>query len=118
MQAFLFGALAIALFVVLFALQNVVPVTVTFLAWTFEGSLGLFLFVALMSGVLVSFLASLPTVIKARLAATHQRKEVAALKTNIEEYRVKLIDAQRKLSSIKPGSPAGPGSAVERTPSP
>jgi len=118
MQAFLFGALAIALFVVLFALQNVVPVTVTFLTWTFEGSLGLFLFVALMSGVLVSFLASLPTLIKARLAAAHHRKEVAALKASIDEYRFKLEDAQKRLASTRPAPLPATGPVVGRTPAP
>ncbi len=52
MQVFLLIALAIALVAVMFALQNIVPVTVAILAWTFEGSLALLLFVALIVGAL------------------------------------------------------------------
>jgi len=66
MQIFLFGALTVSLIAVLFALQNIVPVTVAFLAWTFQGSLALVLFVAFVAGAFASFLASLPSMVKGR----------------------------------------------------
>ena len=51
MQIFLFGALAISLAAVLFALQNNIPVTVSFFGWTFSGSLAVILFLAVAAGI-------------------------------------------------------------------
>ncbi len=103
MQVFLFVALGVALIAVMFALQNIVPVTVAFLTWTFEGSLALVLFVALIAGVLVSVLASVPTVVKGRWAAASLKKRVAALEAELE--------AERTRRSAVPPSP-GPGSGA------
>jgi hypothetical protein len=43
MQSFLIAALAIAILTAIFALQNTIPVLVTFMFWKFEGSLALVL---------------------------------------------------------------------------
>jgi len=94
MQVFLLVALAVALAAVMFALQNIVPVTVTFLTWTYEGSLALMLLVALVVGALVSFLASVPALVKGRLTASSLKKRVAALEADLEGQRLKL-DAAR-----------------------
>jgi lipopolysaccharide assembly protein A len=83
MQVFFLAALAFALVAVLFALQNIVPVRVTFLAWTFEGSLALVMFVTLIAGALVSFLLSVPSIIKARLSENSLKKQVAALEQQL-----------------------------------
>ena len=112
MQVFLFVALALALVAVMFALQNIVPVTVAFLAWTFEGSLALVLFVALIAGVLVSVLASVPTVVKGRWAEASLKKRVAALEAELKNTRLDL-EAQRARTSAAPRSPGpGPGSGA------
>ena len=79
MQIFLFGALAISLVAVVFALQNIGPVTVTFLSYQFEGSLALVLFVALVCGALISFLASVPTLVRGRWETRDLRRQIAAL---------------------------------------
>lgn len=49
---------------VFFILQNVAPVTVTFLAWHVHGSLAVVLLAAMASGVLVTLLLLLPSFIK------------------------------------------------------
>jgi uncharacterized integral membrane protein len=54
MQSFLIGALGLAILTVIFALQNPIPVGVTFLVWKFEGSLALVLMLTFTLGVLVS----------------------------------------------------------------
>ena len=96
MQIVLLLALAVALVAVLFALQNVVPVTVSFLAWTFEGSLALVLFVALVAGAVVSFLASLPTLAGRRRAESQARKRAAELEASLSACRLQLEQAQRR----------------------
>lgn len=97
MQIFLFGALTVSLIAVLFALQNIVPVTVAFLAWTFQGSLALVLFVAFVAGAFASFLASLPSMVKGRRRGSHHRKEVAALEASLGECDRKLRDTESRL---------------------
>ena len=112
MQVFLLLALAVALVAVLFALQNVVPVTVSFLTWTFEGSLALMLFVALVAGALASFLASLPTLIGKRRSAGHAKKRIAELEASLSACRLQLENAQRQLTepptSPLPAPPSAP----------
>ena len=104
MQVFLFVALAVALVAVMFALQNIVPVTIAFFTWTFEGSLALLLFVALIVGALVSVLASVPTVVKSRWAAASLKKRIAALEAELKDTRLKL-DAARTRTQAAPRSP-------------
>lgn len=101
MQVFLIVALGVALIAVMFALQNIVPVTVAFFAWTFEGSLALLLFVALIVGALVSVLASAPTVVKGRWAAASLKKRIAALEGELKAMRLEL-DAARARVSARP----------------
>lgn len=113
MQIFLFVALAISLIAVLFALQNIVPVTVAFLGWTFQGSLALVLFVALVSGALISVLASVPTLVKGRWTTAHLRKQVTALEASLEESRRALQAAERRLAPAPQAAPAStPASGV------
>jgi hypothetical protein len=96
----------------MFALQNIVPVTVAFLAWTFEGSLALVLFVALIAGVLVSVLASVPAVVKGRWATASLKKRVAALEAELEAERTRTSAAPR---SPGPGPGPGPGAGPPRS---
>ena len=98
MQIFLFVALAVALVAVMFALQNIVPVSISFLTWTFEGSLALVLFVALIVGALVSFLASVPALVKGRWKVASLKKRVAALEFDLADERRKRDVAQSQLS--------------------
>ena len=56
MQSFLIVALGLAILTVVFALQNTVPVVVSFLIWKFEGSLAMVLMLTFALGVLVSSL--------------------------------------------------------------
>jgi len=84
-QLFLIIVLFIAISAVIFALQNSVPVTVSFLFWKFESSLALVLLISLGLGVLVSFLLSIPTMIKRNLAISNYKKRIQELEENIQE---------------------------------
>jgi lipopolysaccharide assembly protein A len=78
-QPFLIVALGLAILTVIFALQNAIPVTVTFFIWQFEGSLALVLMLTFALGVLVSLLVSIPAMLKKQPAGSNQTKNVQEL---------------------------------------
>jgi len=49
---------------VIFVLQNITPITVTFFTWHIDGSLSVILLLALLSGMLISAFILLPSFIK------------------------------------------------------
>lgn len=116
MQSFLFVALVVALVAVMFALQNVVPVTIAFMTWTFEGSLALVLFVALIAGALVSVLASVPAFVKGRWAAASLKRRIAALEAELEDTRLKLEAARTRTPAASPRPRESPGPGAGPTP--
>ena len=116
MQVFLLIALTIALVAVMFALQNIVPVRVTFMTWTGEGSLALVLLFALIVGALISFLASVPVLVKGRWMANSLKRRNAALEAALEDQRFKLEAAQKRTLGAHP-SP-GPGGHPSHNPVP
>ncbi len=79
MQVLLILALVIAILAVVFAIQNAVPVTVSFLAWQFEGSFALVLLITLALGVLISLLASVPSMVKRHDQLSHLQRKVQEL---------------------------------------
>jgi hypothetical protein len=83
----------------------VVPVTVSFLAWTFEGSLALMLFIALVAGALVSFLASVPTIVGTRWSKGQARKRIAELEASLSACRLQLEQTQHQQVPPTPASP-------------
>ncbi len=83
-------ALLIALLAVVFALQNATMVTITFLAWQFQGSLALLLLLTLAVGFLIGWLAAMPSVVRHRLDKSGLRKQIAALQETLEEERTRL----------------------------
>ena len=85
MQLLLIVAVVIAVLAVVFALQNAVPITVAFLVWKFEASLALVLLIALASGVLVSLLVSVPTMIKRMRTISKQKKKIQELESSLQE---------------------------------
>ncbi|MBN1622696.1 MAG: LapA family protein [Endomicrobiales bacterium] len=75
MQFLLFFAVIIAIFAVIFAVQNTAVVTISFIAWRFQGSLALILLIAFGLGAIVSVLVSLPASMKrGRLLAQYKKK--------------------------------------------
>jgi uncharacterized integral membrane protein len=85
MQSFLIVALGLAILTVVFALQNTVPVVVTFLIWKFEGSLAMVLMLTFALGVLVSSLVSIPAIVKRRSATSNQNRKIEELETRLRE---------------------------------
>jgi|SRR5688572_28057316 len=81
-QSFLVAALGLAILTVIFALQNPIPVGVTFLVWKFEGSLAL---VLITLGVLVSLLVSIPAIVRRRSAISNRQKKIDELENRLRE---------------------------------
>lgn len=92
-------ALVIAIFAVIFALQNTIMVTVTFLFWQFNGSLALILLVTLAVGAVVTFLAYLPGLIRNHSLVRKLRRQATTLENDLNENKQHLADALLKLQS-------------------
>ena len=88
---------------VIFVLQNITPITVTFFMWHFDGSLSIILFLTLLSGMLITILLLVPGFIRDEFHFAALRKqnkdledELRAARNNIAE--IALRDAPRPAS--------------------
>ena len=83
--------------VVVFILQNFIPVTVTFLAWQLDGNLAVILIVAVLLGMIISWLLSLPELLK----AGHFRKRAERLEEDLNAHKQKLSETEGKLAQAE-----------------
>lgn len=123
MTIFIILALLIAIVAVIFALQNMAAVTVSFLFWNIHGSLALVLLGTLAVGVLISLFASMPGLIRGKWTTSSQRKKLTALETersqfqkraeeaekDVREMEVQLASLSAELDKHMPDQPAKPG---------
>jgi len=98
MQVQLIVAIIVAILAVVFALQNAVPITVSFLTWKFESSLALVLLITIALGVIMSLLVSVPSMIKTRKMISGQKKRIKELEWNLqrESERKKAEEIEKK----------------------
>jgi len=101
MQIFLIFALIIAALAVIFALQNTAVTTVTFLLWTFNGSLALILLLSLIAGAVVSILVSSPALIRDKLTIRNQKKRLAELEASLSKHKSQLEEAQQQITQAE-----------------
>ena len=78
-------ALAIAVVAVFFALENTMMVTVSFFGYSVDGSLALFILIALGIGVLIGVLFMVPGRIKSGLSNARSRKKIGTLEAKLTE---------------------------------
>ncbi len=96
MQTIAIFGIAVAVAAVAFALQNNVPVTVTFLLWRFDSSLAMVLLLALALGAIIVALVSTPRALRSQWQITRQRNEIAALKaTNADLEKITPASARK-----------------------
>ncbi|NLF49653.1 MAG: LapA family protein [Leptolinea sp.] len=97
MQIFLILALVIAIIAVLFALQNVTIVTISFFIWNAQVSLAVALLIALGLGVIISALVSIPERVKSGWKSSRKNKNLSSLEMELENQktRIELITAER-----------------------
>ena len=92
-------ALAIAIVAVFFALENTMVVTLSFFGYAVEGSLALFILVAMGVGLLLGVLIMIPGRIKSGLSNARSRKKIGSLEASLEEHRIKLSQVQNSTDS-------------------
>jgi len=78
---------------VVFVLQNITPITVTFFAWHIEGSLALVLFLALASGMLFTILMLVPGFIRDEF-------RLASLKKRNKQLEAEVASAHRDTAEV------------------
>jgi uncharacterized integral membrane protein len=83
MQLFLFLALILALGLVLFAIQNAAVITLTFVKWTFEGSLAFILALTFAVGILTGIFLFIPTWWRNAKKGRAQRKRIYELEREV-----------------------------------
>ena len=85
---FIIGLLIGAITIV-FALQNIVPITVTFLVWQFDGSLALILVLAALAGAVVGALLTVPGTISTYFKFENLKRRNRELENELEEHKRK-----------------------------
>lgn len=102
MQLWLIMAIVIAILAVFFALQNAIPITVSFLTWKFESSLALVLLITIALGVLMSLLVSVPSKIKKMKMILNQKKRIQELESALQ---FKNDVKEKKVENLEPELP-------------
>lgn len=101
MQIFILLALLIAGLAIVFALQNLATVTVSFFFWSFQGSLALVLLLTLAAGVLISLFASLPGLVRGRWITVSQKRKLSTLETDRNELKRKAEEAEKEVKVLE-----------------
>jgi uncharacterized integral membrane protein len=94
MQFFLFLALILALILMLFTVQNQASITVTFINWTFEGSLALLLVLSFAAGLMAGIFSSLPAWWRKTKTNHVQKKRIHELEQELVSVTEKKISPQ------------------------
>jgi uncharacterized integral membrane protein len=101
MQILLIFSFIIAFLAILFAIQNTEIVSIRYLLWETQGSLALILFIALVAGALISYLATTPGQIKQRMANSSQRKQITELEAQLAKTQDELRETNEKLDKME-----------------
>lgn len=101
MQILLVFALLIAFLAIIFAVYNTDVVTISFLLWKTEGSLALILFIALVAGALISYLATTPSQLRRRMTISNQRKQIKDLEGQLSDSKAELAQLNEKLTQAE-----------------
>ncbi|MBK7015685.1 MAG: LapA family protein [Sulfuritalea sp.] len=83
---------------VMFALQNNVPVMVSFALWQFEGSLALVLLISLALGALIAALVSTPATLRMQWQISRQKTLIARLEQGSKDLERQLFELAQKSS--------------------
>lgn len=79
---------------VIFVLQNVLDVTVTFLAWHITGSLALVLLASIVSGVVITLLVLLPGLIRDDFKLSALKRKLRDTEDQLEKTKAALVEAR------------------------
>ncbi|HOR48410.1 MAG TPA: LapA family protein [Rectinema sp.] len=90
--------IAVAILAVIFAVQNSVPITVSFFAWSAQASMSIVLVLTFAAGILIGMLLLFPSIWKRMRELSAQKK-----KTNEAKKLVKETQEAQALSSSEAG---------------
>jgi putative membrane protein len=80
---------------IIFVLQNIIPVTVSFFSLQLNASLALVLFLAMLAGVVINILVLLPGFIRDEFRVSRLRRKNKDLESELEEARITPVYAPR-----------------------
>jgi putative membrane protein len=90
-------ALAFAVVAVIFALANPGFVTMNFFGLQMEGSLAMFILIAIGVGILIGVLLMAPGAIKRNLALTGQKKKLKTAEKELDQHKSKVTELEDKV---------------------
>ena len=99
MFIFLIIGLLLGALVVMFALQNLTTVAVTFLVWEINGSLALILVIAVFIGMIISWLLGLSASFKKSAQVSRLTHENENLKRELDATKVEVAVEQNKMAA-------------------
>ena len=99
-MSLIFGLILGAAFVV-FALQNTQTVMVTFLGWGFEGSVAVIIIAAMLAGIIISLLFSIPSMIKTMMTESKLKGHNEALRRELDSHKNELDVTKQKLAEAE-----------------
>ena len=95
-------ALVIAIVMVFFALENPMLVSVSFFGYAVEGSLALFILIAMGVGLLTGVLIMLPGRIRSGLSNRRSRKKIGELESSLDDQKTQLSAMEKLVKSASP----------------
>lgn len=101
MQIMLIFSLVVAIIAVIFAVQNADTTNIQFLFWEKEVPIAAALLVAMLLGVLMSLLASSPSLIRRKMTIRNQRKKITELESSLADQKIKLAEATQKATDLE-----------------
>jgi len=101
MQILLIFSFVTAFLAILFAIQNTTVTSIRFLIWETEGSLALVLFIALVAGALISYLATAPGQIKQKMTISSQRKRITEVEGQLTSTQEELQGTKVQLQQLE-----------------
>lgn len=99
MFIFLIIGLLLGALVVMFALQNLTTVAVTFLVWEINGSLALVLVIAVFIGMIISWLLGLSQSFKKSAQISRFTRENETLKEDLDTTKIEVESEKNKVAA-------------------
>ena len=97
-------ALVFAILAVIFASQNPMIVTVSFYGYSVDGSLALFILLAVTIGIIIGALMMTPGALKRSFELRGHRKKLGGLEKTLEEQKDRIAKAEHIISIYDPPS--------------
>ena len=91
-------ALTFAILAVIFALENAVLVTMSFFGREVEGSLALFILLAVILGVIIGMLVMVPGTVRHSLELRNHRRRIGDLEKSLDEQKGQIV----KVGKVEP----------------